>query len=56
MTFPLQLAGWLLFLAGCVLFTISSLRSGDLWGAAGGVLFTLGVVVFLVSLWPGRGR
>ncbi|MBW3578856.1 MAG: hypothetical protein KY462_14175 [Actinobacteria bacterium] len=43
-----QLVGWLLFLAGVVLFLMAGIRDGDLLTTVGSVLFLAGVIAFLV--------
>ncbi len=45
---------WLLFLASSVLFLASGIVARDPWAIAGSLLFGVGVVLFLVSLWAGR--
>lgn len=44
----LQLWGWLLFVLSAVFFIASSVRSGDLLGLAGALLFFVACFVFLV--------
>ena len=46
----LELAGWLLWLVGVGFFTVSGLRSGDIWTTVGSVLFGLGIVCLLIPL------
>ncbi|MDP9022046.1 MAG: hypothetical protein M3N57_04950 [Actinomycetota bacterium] len=43
-----ELIGWLLFLAGVVLFLMAGIRDGDLLTTVGSVLFLAGVIAFLV--------
>lgn len=47
---PYELAGWLLFAAGVVLFIAQGLRTGDVLTITGSTLFMAGIVVFLVPL------
>jgi hypothetical protein len=44
----LQIFGWVLFILSACGFIASSLRSGDVLGLIGGVLFLLACVVFLI--------
>lgn len=43
-----HLIGWLLFLLGCMTFLVSGVKSADPLAIAGGVLFTAGVMAFLL--------
>jgi hypothetical protein len=45
-----QLSGWSLFIAGCLLFTVSSIRNGDLLGSLASLLFLGGCVAFIRPL------
>jgi membrane-bound ClpP family serine protease len=45
----LELAGWLLFLLGCILFLIQAVRAADVLNAAGSACFVIGVVAFLLA-------
>ncbi len=45
-----QLWGWILFIGSAIFFMITSIRSGDLLGLAGGVLFLVACFVFLAPL------
>ncbi len=45
----LELIGWMLFLAGCLLFLGSAIGDGDIVTIAGSALFLLGVVAFLAA-------
>ena len=42
--------GWILFIGSAIFFMITSIRSGDLLGLAGGVLFLVACFVFLAPL------
>jgi len=44
----LQIFGWVLFIFSAFGFIASSLRSGDVLGLIGGVLFLLACVLFLI--------
>ena len=46
----LELTGWLLWLVGVGLFTVSGLRSGDVWATIGSILFGIGIVCLLIPL------
>lgn len=46
----LELAGWLTFLVAGFFFVAAGLEAGSLWGTVGGVLWVLGVVMFLLTL------
>jgi len=46
----INIVGWLLFVLSALAFIVSSLRSGDLPGLLGGVLFLLACIVFLIPL------
>ena len=50
-----NILGWGLFILSAVGFILSSLRSGDMAGLFGGVLFLAGCLVFLAPL-VGRPR
>lgn len=50
----LHLIGWVLFLVCGILFVTSGVRNGDPWSIAASVVFTSGVVLFLVPLLPRR--
>jgi uncharacterized membrane protein YtjA (UPF0391 family) len=45
---------WLLFLVSSVFFLASAIVARDPWAITGSLLFGIGVVLFLVSLWGGR--
>jgi hypothetical protein len=45
-----EILGWVLFVLSALGFVVSSLRSGDLAGLLGGVLFLAGCLVFLLPL------
>jgi hypothetical protein len=45
----LELAGWILFLVGCVLFLFRAAQLRDILNVAGSGLFVLGVVAFLLA-------
>ena len=49
-----HLAGWVIFVVCAGFFIASSLRSGDAVGLAGGVLFLLACIVFLVPFFVRR--
>lgn len=51
-----HLAGWLLFLAGVVMFLIAGIRSGDTFTTAGSLFFLAGVLAFLVPSLSDGGR
>jgi len=42
-----QLCGWLLFVLSAVFFIAASIRSGDMLGLIGGLLFFVACIVFL---------
>jgi hypothetical protein len=46
----IQLCGWALFVTSACFFIAASLRAGDLISLAGGILFLLACLVFLVPL------
>jgi uncharacterized membrane protein YtjA (UPF0391 family) len=50
----LQLVAWVLFLICALLFLVSSVLNGDWWTTSASILFGVGVVLFLISLRPGR--
>jgi len=53
----LGLGGWLLFVVSAIFFTLSALRSGDLLGLLGALVFLIACFVFLVPyLAPGSGE
>jgi hypothetical protein len=52
----LQVVGWLLFLLCSLLFLASGIRNSDPWSIAASALFGVGVVLFLVTLRPGKER
>ena len=43
-----NLIGWGLFVLSATSFIVSSLRSGDMWGLTGAVIFFVACIVFLV--------
>jgi hypothetical protein len=45
-----EILGWVLFVFSALGFIVSSLRSGDLPGLLGGVLFLAGCLTFLLLL------
>jgi len=45
-----QVLGWVLFVLSALGFIVSSLRTGDIAGLLGGVLFLAGCLVFLLPL------
>ena len=45
-----EILGWVLFVLSPLGFIVSSLRTGDLPGLAGGVLFLAGCLAFLLAL------
>ena len=45
-----EVLGWILFVLSALGFIVSSVRSGDLPGLAGGVLFLAGCLAFLLPL------
>ena len=45
-----QLYGWILFVLSSLFYIATSIKAGDLVGLAGGVLFLLACLVFLVPL------
>jgi hypothetical protein len=45
-----EILGWVLFVLSALGFIVSSLRSGDLPGLLGGVLFLAGCLAFLLPL------
>lgn len=49
-----ELAGWLLFAAGVMLFIAQGLRAGDVLTIIGSTLFLAGIVAFLVPLLRGH--
>ncbi len=49
----LQIFGWMLFLVCSFLFIANSIVSGSPLGLAGGVIFSLGCVVFLIPYLSG---
>ena len=49
-----QIAGWILFLVSALFFIAASWRAGDALALAGGLLFLIACVVFLVPLVRGR--
>jgi hypothetical protein len=46
----IHIAGWTLFILSAFGFIASSLRSGDIPGILGGILFLLGCLVFLIPM------
>ena len=44
----LQVLGWILFIVSACAFIASSVRSGDLYGLAGGLFFLVACFVFLL--------
>jgi F0F1-type ATP synthase assembly protein I len=44
----LQILGWILFIISACAFIVSSLRSGDMPGLIGGIVFLLACFVFLI--------
>jgi hypothetical protein len=46
----MHIAGWILFMLSAFGFIISSLRSGDIPGMVGGILFLLGCILFLIPV------
>jgi len=51
-----EFAGWLLFVCSALAFIATSLRSGDGLGLAGGVLFLMACLAFLVPLMRQRPK
>ncbi|MCD6486104.1 MAG: hypothetical protein J7K35_02085 [Syntrophobacterales bacterium] len=45
-----QLAGWILFVICAIFFIASSLKNHDLLAFAGGVIFLIACIVFLIPL------
>ena len=45
-----EILGWILFVLSALGFIVSSVRSGDLPGLAGGVFFLAGCLAFLLAL------
>ncbi|MDX1512410.1 MAG: hypothetical protein R3174_01590 [Gammaproteobacteria bacterium] len=45
---PGELVSWVLFLCSAIFFVVSALRSGDLPGLVGALLFLIACLVFLV--------
>ena len=43
-----NLIGWILFILSATSFIVSSLRSGDMWGLAGAMIFFVACIVFLI--------
>ncbi len=50
----LALLAWLLFLVSSAFFLASAVAARDPWAIGGSLLFGVGVVLFLVSLWAER--
>ena len=48
MVVRLQVLGWILFIVSACAFIASSVRSGDLYGLAGGLFFLVACFVFLL--------
>ncbi len=46
--------GWMLFIASAVFFVATSIRSGDMLGLAGGILFFVACFFFLAAPRPER--
>lgn len=46
----IHIAGWVVFILSAFAFIASSLRSGDILGLLGGILFLIACFVFLVPL------
>lgn len=44
----ISLIGWILFVFSALAFITSSLRSGDMAGLVGGVIFLMACLVFLI--------
>ena len=49
-----QLLGWVLFVLSAVFFIASSVRSGDMLGLAGALLFFVACFVFLVPFFRAK--
>jgi len=49
-----MLAGWILFSVSALFFIAASIRAGDMFALAGGVLFLIACGVFLVPLLRNR--
>ena len=47
-----QVCGWLLFVLSAVFFIAASIRSGDVVGLIGGLLFFVACFVFLIPFLP----
>lgn len=45
-----ELAGWLIFIASALLFTVASARAGDALATAGSLLFLLACFAFVAPL------
>ena len=45
----------MLWLVGVAFFTVSGLRSGDVWTTIGSILFGLGIVCLLIPLLRRKG-
>ncbi len=50
MTRRVQIIGWILFILSALAFIASCVRSGDILGLAGSVLFLVACFIFLVPL------
>ena len=44
----INIIGWILFVFSALAFIASSLRAGDMVGLAGGVLFLVACLIFLI--------
>ncbi len=44
----INLIGWILFVFSALAFITSSLRAGDMVGLAGGILFLVACLIFLI--------
>ena len=51
-----NLIGWILFILSASSFIISSLKSGDMWGLAGSVIFFIACFVFLIPYFRRGGE
>ncbi len=44
----IHIAGWVVFILSALGFIASSLRSGDIYGLIGSILFLIACIIFLV--------
>ncbi|NIV71372.1 MAG: cytochrome oxidase subunit III [Calditrichae bacterium] len=52
----LHIWGWVLFLISAIFFTAISIKSGDILGLIGALLFLIACVVFLIPYFTGQQK